>query len=516
MGAVQRLRLISGFALVMAFISVSLWGAIEVPIRDPRIFIGFSTLIILSGTLCLDVLRRPLQPIRVQHAFFALTFLSLAPTVMHYSVRWRYTVPTDALLLMQFIGIIWIIAFEIGYWRFDIGRRNTESFFDVNPGEKTLIILLGIALVIDGLLIALLGADAFITRKLRDQALAQFPSSLALVLMRVIRPVSILALITAIVLVYRQQRNHRWYLLISAVAIPTMYVHSPTGSARFWTFSLVFGAILLVSRNWIKNNYPLLLALGTGLFISPIFNIFRHIVSISGITQEATLPSLTNYIGSAHFDAFENGIHTIQYVQQEGITWGWQLLGSLLFFVPRSMWSGKPVATGHFIYTWLETQGYTVFNKNVAVISAAEGFINFHVPGVIVLAVVIGIISGWLDRRYQTANSNEGIDVFPALFAPAFGVFLLLFRGSLLSPVAYLMMYSGSAVCLLLILKFGTVIHTGNLNWLTRGIPMTEKDLRDTREKMIIVYGNSSFGRTITKLKEAWGNSLTKRVLVGE
>ncbi len=49
---------------------------------------------------------------------------------------------------------------------------------------------------------------------------------------------------------------------------------------------------------------------------------------------------------SLNYDAFINIGVVIEHVEFDGLSYGYQLLSALLFFVPRSLWIGKPDASG--------------------------------------------------------------------------------------------------------------------------------------------------------------------------
>ncbi|WP_298323431.1 O-antigen polymerase [uncultured Dokdonia sp.] len=89
-----------------------------------------------------------------------------------------------------------------------------------------------------------------------------------------------------------------------------------------------------------------------------------------------------------HYDAFINIVATINYVKYEGFSYGYQLLSAFLFFVPRKIWPDKPTTTGQLVGEHLiDSYGFNFSNLSNPMVS--EGYINFGVMGVILLAIAL-------------------------------------------------------------------------------------------------------------------------------
>ena len=145
-----------------------------------------------------------------------------------------------------------------------------------------------------------------------------------------------------------------------------------------------------------------------------------------------------------HYDAFSNIMATVDYVQNIGYVYGSQLVGSLLFFVPRSFWEDKPWGTGQLIGDYLISDyGFHFNNLSNPVVS--EGFINFGIFGVILLAVVLAVVVvrliGWI-------NSEDYLRKIMALYFAIHLIFLL--RGDFLNGFSY---YIGTLIGVLFLPK---------------------------------------------------------------
>src|SRR5699024_6386774 len=113
------------------------------------------------------------------------------------------------------------------------------------------------------------------------------------------------------------------------------------------------------------------------------------------------------------FDSFSMLIRAIIVIEQRGIFWGYQLLGSLFFFIPRSIWSTKPVGSG---YTVGKILNWDFTNVSMPLIG--EFYMNFGQLGVIILAILLGTILKKLDSSYfqHINNSNSHISFIEIVF----------------------------------------------------------------------------------------------------
>ena len=124
---------------------------------------------------------------------------------------------------------------------------------------------------------------------------------------------------------------------------------------------------------------------------------------------------------------------TIDFVQIHGITFGNQLLGVVLFLVPRSFWLNKPVGSGYLI---AESLGWDF--KNVSCPIMAEGYINFGLVGIVAFAIVLAVISSRYDRKYWGDIGKKRMSFFSLLYPAFLGLFFFMLRGDLLSSYAYI------------------------------------------------------------------------------
>jgi hypothetical protein len=161
-----------------------------------------------------------------------------------------------------------------------------------------------------------------------------------------------------------------------------------------------------------------------------IFPIIGQIVHNKNVI--ITLNNLNfNYLESFRsldYDAWSNIMATIKYVGHHGITYFNQLLGSILFFIPRKLWTNKPLSSGHLIGNYL-IDHYNMWFNNLSNPLISEGYINFGIFGVIIFAFLYGLFNTIIDKF-----KNKNISIY--IFASVYSIFLL--RGDLMSSFAYL------------------------------------------------------------------------------
>ncbi len=149
------------------------------------------------------------------------------------------------------------------------------------------------------------------------------------------------------------------------------------------------------------------------------------------ITDEFSVENFSTTFNTLNYDAFANISASMVYVSNEGLSMGYQLLSVLLFFVPRSIWTSKPISSGELIGNYMiEKFGFHFNNLSNPVIS--EGYLNFGVLGSIFMAILLAYFVvkflGWL-------NQDDKLKKFMAFYFAIHLMFLL--RGDLTSGFSY-------------------------------------------------------------------------------
>ena len=176
------------------------------------------------------------------------------------------------------------------------------------------------------------------------------------------------------------------------------------------------------------------------ILLFPVLTILTH--SRYSLSQMIAKPNVlvtnfeylhvTDAFNSLHYDAYPNFLATIDYFDKKEVVYGEPLLGSLLFFVPRSIWHSKPETTGFKIGNYLVEKYKFNFN-NLSNPYISESYLNFGFLGILIYPVVLALIFRkmiiWL----------KGNDILKSIFAFYVAIYLMYFlRGDFTNGFAYL------------------------------------------------------------------------------
>jgi len=133
---------------------------------------------------------------------------------------------------------------------------------------------------------------------------------------------------------------------------------------------------------------------------------------------------------SLDYDAWSEIMSTVAYIEEYGLTFGRQLTGTSLFFVPRSIWANKPEGTGGVVARYVMTN-YTMWFKNISNPIVSEGYVDFHIIGVILYAFLFARLS----RLTLSWFMKGDFSLVPTLYICS-SVFYIM-RGDLISSYSY-------------------------------------------------------------------------------
>ncbi|WP_406603589.1 O-antigen polysaccharide polymerase Wzy [Niabella agricola] len=380
------------------------------------------------------IFSRTKQPYSLNKAFylFCLFFFGVAPILQFYSGASFF----GARLLNEkdyfstnLLIIAIMIAYEIFYMSFlrkSLSQKAIKSVDRYEIGELTssqsfilvIISLISFSLVLyanNGSLLSMLirGGDY-------KEENASSSSVLSLIIYQFCRPLSIICLFYYIT---SKSKNYLTIILLSILALATC---SPLGMPRFAAAALYIPLLLLTIRAFsVRSNiFSLTFIMGL-LVIFPFLNSFRFYSKYSS----AKLGLDTEMFTTGNFDSYQN---FALIVSQNLITWGRQLLGVFLFWVPRSLWPDKPVGSG----VLLAEKNHFEFD-NVSANYFAEGYINFGIPGIIIFTIILAYFTSRIDKLYWSNISNRKHNFSRVSYFVLIGMLFFILRGDLLSSFAY-------------------------------------------------------------------------------
>lgn len=247
---------------------------------------------------------------------------------------------------------------------------------------------------------------------------------------------------------YKQTKLIRLELLISAGCFFVSCF--PTGLSRNAMAAFYGGLIIITIKSTRQGRWFSFALIASLIFLFPAMDVFRDSNDFNNSNAWELFENEfnTTYL-TGDYDAYTMFIGVQQYVKQFDFSFGKQLLGALLFFVPRSIWSSKPTGTGHMIARELLHNSFT----NVSAPLVGEFFINFGVVGIICFGLLLGALSRKFDEKYWA--TDHPLESLKIIYPVAMFQFFFLQRGDLMSSFAYLVgkIVMGFVLCFFVIKK---------------------------------------------------------------
>ena len=232
-------------------------------------------------------------------------------------------------------------------------------------------------------------------------------------------------------IIYRVNYKTNVYLNILFLII-ILYLFPPMAISRF-NLGVIYLTLLIVLFPSILKGFRMHLLLFFGFFTAfPISDFFRY---KSGAVKNSFFDSSPllnlNYLLTESFDTY-NSFVTV--VDQNIITYGYQLLGVIFFFIPRVIWLEKPVGSG----TYVSELNNLEFG-NISLNYYGEAFINFGYLGVLLFTLILGLVI----RRMELLDlkvliSRRKLNIFIIIYLIMIPYIFFILRGDLLSSVSYL------------------------------------------------------------------------------
>jgi hypothetical protein len=385
-------------------------------------FIAITSLITIGLlSLCVIFLLNDKKGISLNKTFgvFNFFFFSLAPIVQFKNYSSFYIDRTFSIemylnlaLLLNVVLVLYILMYSWFFYSFsknEIKKNEEIKMVKVNP--YTLFLLSVLAFFSYLFLIKFDFSLLFIRPPMFYLKHNTNFGFLGYAILLVVK------LIPFIVLVYYKllnPRNDKFTLLLLAVVI---LVFLPTASERVYT-GLVYLPLFLLFIPKLKEGYNFIVLFFFGLLIVfPVLNNFRY-----GFVND--IDWTYEMFNTGHFDAFQNFMILLD---EQIITYGRQLLGSVLFFVQENTWPGRPVGSGHLLG---EHVGYEFLN--VAMPFFGEGYVNFGLIGVLLFVIIAAVFNSFFD----VLDKNNPLNIFFTIgfyILIAFELYIL--RGDLMSSI---------------------------------------------------------------------------------
>ncbi len=234
-----------------------------------------------------------------------------------------------------------------------------------------------------------------------------------------------------------------WVFVVGLVA-DNVLINNPISNARYWAFAVVLGLFF----TWRVSARPAVIAVFVTVFamsslvVFPYLDQFRYTeasIQKYGLHDDRYTEPVDYVLAKTDYASVTDVAVVIRYVDREGHTWGRQLLGSALFWVPRSVWPDKPDNTAFIV---ADSIGFP--NRNLDSPLWAEGYVDFGWVGTALLLGGAGLIARRLDdafvllRRARAVVVRRAVPMVAVAVPMVAGYEYILLRGSLLQAMARL------------------------------------------------------------------------------
>ena len=355
---------------------------------------------------------------------FSYIFLFIAPWQQYsYGVTFwkgngltiRYTDEMYIKANLLVITSLAIFNYFYGYFKFrKTGfklKKREVIYNETSLSSTSELILVGIGIISFSFIV--------VTGKLTGSGIALGRSALNSQLWNMIRFFPICAII-AYGMTYKTWNKLKKRIGFIFLAIITVVIYFP-----FWgsmSRFLMLGAYVVIlalfkSNGRYKSWYFLMFFIG----FTVLFSGMRHATSVSSVFS--IMPNFNH----VDFDAHQLLMATIQYTDTEGVSFLGNIISSLAFIIPRSIWSGKMQATGSIVTSYFGSWFTNVSSPLFGELYFGLGWLGV-VFGCIFLAYIIAKIDKW---------STSGSVMKRGVFCIVVGMTIYICRGSLLPTMAY-------------------------------------------------------------------------------
>ncbi|WP_329179452.1 O-antigen polymerase [Streptomyces sp. NBC_01477] len=234
---------------------------------------------------------------------------------------------------------------------------------------------------------------------------------------------------------------------LGGLVVINAIVNNPISNPRYWFLTVVFSLLFTAfPRSPVMYRAALVTGVVAALLLFPFLDRFRY---DSGGYHPVQTTSVLEPLTIKDYDQIGMFANTLTFVHSGvGHAHGRQLAADVFFFVPRSVWHGKPLDSGVQVGRWM---GMT--NTNLSSPLWAELWLDFGPVGMGAGFLALGYLCARGDRRYAQRTVEDGRPgTLMAVVIPLVcGYSFILLRGPLLQASGRIGI---AAVCLALVTTF--------------------------------------------------------------
>lgn len=406
----KNIRIIYLISLILIILTIMILSKMSNGNRNTSIIFTY----LFNGCIWLFLLIREVKKraysLIMMQWLFCIFFFSLAPLVQYIVgyFPWINTRSDEILIRANLLLTVWTIAVQLGIYLGKYRKRHYGRYIyrPWTSFSKLLPILTFFCFLNLIFRIITIGPTNMLFRETNKSMQIASNGSLSLFILNTIQ--ALFYFTTAMSLVkYRQHHKTIIWALLNCTFL--LFSYFPTGMARFVVAVLYLGAILTYFTNFRKNRSFILLFIAAFIIILPFFSAFRTIgnsFNLVLILRNVLLNLIENWL-KFDYDAYTLFTLTLEYVDEFDVGKGIHILSDLLFWVPRSLWSGKAYSGSYEI-----AHTRHLFD-NLSFPFPALGYMDGGFLGLFLLGIVVGIIMKKFDDSYW-----ERLDMYGTTFRP--------------------------------------------------------------------------------------------------
>lgn len=364
---------------------------------------------------------------------FLSLFMFLAPLIQYLKGKFPWEkgyLITDNMILYSNLIITLFILIYIFMYKVLARVKIKMNFICINNMEILLYTLFVVSCIMAFVIVKNVGFKNIFSRYTNSFTLKD--QSLRMVFLSFSQSIPVVNMALNILYIKKNKKVFNKPILFLS-SILTLITNWPTGIARYRMASVYLGFILIIKNNFkMKKMFKYIMYAGI-IVIFPMLNIFRMNGFVDALRNSNITSEIMNQYVTGNFDAYSMLARIIIYTNAVGIQNGRQLIGNLLFFVPRRIWSSKPIGSG-----FLVARHYNWSFDNVSCPLIGEGYINFGILGVILFAIILAVITRYADKKYDylILNGYKKICFLHIIYPFSVGYLFFILRGDLLSALS--------------------------------------------------------------------------------
>jgi hypothetical protein len=362
---------------------------------------------------------------------FTLFFLGIAPLLQFYNATYFFSIKLLSeveYFLMNLLILFIILIYQILYsWFYKVKLTKKAMVYitkfklneNLNALQISILILISL---FSFFTIFYINNFSIISMLVRGGEIKEHIESTGLqdlVFTQFIRPLS---MVSFLYFCLSKNSNPYVFVLLLVLALLTCF---PLAMPRFNVGALYIPFLIILIPIFRKKHIFSISLIFSLLVLFPFLDKFRNISATSEIDLDLNFKMFTE----AHFDSYNNfGL----IVTEDIVTYGRQLLGVLLFWLPRVFWQDKPIGSGAFLADKLNFSF-----SNVSANFFAEGYINFGLIGIILFLIALAFFTARMDKLYWSVLFNQRNNFFKVIYLIILGMLFLVLRGDLMSSFAF-------------------------------------------------------------------------------